>query len=132
MLSNIQKFSLLLGAVLMWGDQISDIVMGISYWLNCHYLWAILSAVFTALPTVLGFLILTLSGILFDGCCATYDFQRASATDHAVKLSAVLCQPFFATYLVYNALTDGDEDDKWGRDGPVFMIKVLKTLEILS
>ena len=121
MLSKLQKYALILGAGLMWGDQISDIVMGISYWLNCHYLWATLSAVFTAMPTVLAILIATLSCVI----CKDWDDKEHLA----IILSMVFCQPFFATYLVYGVLTDEDIDEEGKVE--VFMIKGLKTLEIL-
>ena len=87
--------------------------MGISYWLNCHYLWATLSAVFTAMPTVVAFLIATLSCMLFK-----------KDNDKPVILSAIFCQPFLSTYVLYKILTDKDEFR-------VLTIKGLKTMEIL-
>ena len=52
-LPNSQKISLAFGVILMWGDQISDVVMGVLYYMSCHVEWAIASFILTSLPSIL-------------------------------------------------------------------------------
>ena len=52
-LSKIQKISLSFGMILMWADQISDVVMSILYYKSCHVKWAIASFILTFLQNIL-------------------------------------------------------------------------------
>ena len=59
-LTKMQKGALLFGVLLMWSDQGSDICLGVDYYTNCHSDWALISFIFTCLPTM----ILLIFGIL--------------------------------------------------------------------
>ena len=115
----MQTGALLFGVLIMWADQGSDIWLGVDYYNNCHPNWALISFMFTCLPTM------TLIIFAFLACFVDVGIV-------CFLLAVIILQPFVVTYLAFASLIGNDFDlATWGVQRGVLMIKVFKALEVI-
>ena len=119
-LPNSQKISLAFGVILMWGDQISDVVMGVLYYMSCHVKWAMASFFFSSLPNIL-----TFCGFLFESIVIFRNGEIIGGIGTILcGLVLTIFMPIFVCYSAFKQIA-GTSDDISDID----LIKSTKSLE---
>ena len=145
MLTTRQKLTLLFGNFLMWMDQITDLITGISYHKKCHIHWAWASFLFTLFPSVLMFIGSMVNGlveIIYGGRKKSFFntifgfggiilwalvlfWEKDFVVDVIGIIFLLLMFPFTIGYATYKEFTNSNDDIF-----NVAFIKAIKSLEV--
>ena len=92
------KGKTILGFFLALSDFISDIYVGITFYLKCHYRFAITSFLFTAFPSII-VLILTIMIYIFNYQDVLVFQLKHNGLNHLDLLGLILCFPIYNSFL---------------------------------
>lgn len=92
------KGKTILGFFLALSDFISDIYVGITFYLKCHYRFAMTSFFFTAFPSII-ILILTIMIYIFNYQDVLVFQLKHNGLNHLDLLGLILCFPIYNSFL---------------------------------